>query len=110
MTTRSDTGDAAAGGSPKSVILTVDDVPGVFRSVARDLRRRYGSGHRIVRAESGADALDAINVVDLDHYFLKCPGRWSEGPALPDPQAHPADQPTPGPAGTVPRDWMRHLH
>ena len=111
----------------KPVMLTVDDDPSVSRAVARDLRRHYGDDHRIVRAESGPDALgtlkelkprgetvalliadyripqmsgiefpeqamdlypaarrvlltayadthaaiDAINVVDLDHYLLK---------------------------------------
>ena len=44
----------------KPVILSVDDDPGVSRSVARDLRRRYGEQYRIVRAESGAGALRAI--------------------------------------------------
>ncbi|KAA0099026.1 response regulator [Mycolicibacterium sp. P1-18] len=109
------------------MILTVDDDPAVSRAVARDLRRHYGERYRIVRAESGPDALatlkelklrgdtvavlvadyrmpqmsgieflekamdlfplakrvlltayadthaaiDAINVVDLDHYLLK---------------------------------------
>lgn len=116
-----------AAGPARTVILTVDDDPGVSRAVARDLRRRYGELYRIVRAESGASALatlrelklrgapvavivadyrmpemdgiqfleqaldihpgarrvlltayadtgaaiDAINVVDLDHYLLK---------------------------------------
>lgn len=32
------------------------------------------------------------------------------GPSLPDPQAHPSDQPVPGPAGSVPADWRDHLH
>ena len=41
----------------RTAILTVDDDPGVSRAVARDLRRRYGERHRIVRAESGASAL-----------------------------------------------------
>ena len=41
----------------RTAILTVDDDPGVSRAVARDLRRRYGERYRIVRAESGADAL-----------------------------------------------------
>ncbi|HUE33374.1 MAG TPA: FAD-dependent oxidoreductase [Mycobacterium sp.] len=114
-------------GPRKPVMLTVDDDPAVSRAVARDLRRKYGEDHRIVRAESGRDALatlkqlklrgetvatliadyrmpqmtgiefleqamdlypaarrvlltayadshaaiDAINVVDLDHYLLK---------------------------------------
>lgn len=111
----------------RPAIFTVDDDPAVSRAVARDLRRHYGERYRIVRAESGADALatlkelklrgdtvavfvadyrmpqmsgieflekamdffplarrvlltayadthaaiDAINVVDLDHYLLK---------------------------------------
>ncbi len=49
----------------KPVLLTVDDDPGVSRSVARDLRRRYGADHRIVRAESGADALEALRELVL---------------------------------------------
>ncbi len=45
--------------------MTVDDDPGVSRAVARDLRRRYGEQHRIVRAESGAAALDALREMRL---------------------------------------------
>jgi hypothetical protein len=32
------------------------------------------------------------------------------GPKLAPPDAHPADQPTPGPRGRVPADWQFHLH
>ncbi|WP_461118571.1 NAD(P)/FAD-dependent oxidoreductase [Saccharothrix stipae] len=46
-------------------ILTVDDDPGVSRSVARDLRRKYGESYRIVRAESGPQALDAVREIKL---------------------------------------------
>jgi len=49
----------------RTAILTVDDDPGVSRSVARDLRRRYGEQHRIVRAESGPAALDALREMKL---------------------------------------------
>ena len=49
----------------RTVILTVDDDPGVSRAVARDLRRRYGEQHRIVRAESGDAALDALREMRL---------------------------------------------
>src|SRR5215467_3713431 len=49
----------------RPVIMTVDDDPGVSRAVARDLRRKYGEGHRIVRAESGAVALDALRQMKL---------------------------------------------
>src|SRR2546421_4874059 len=51
--------------STKPVLMTVDDDPGVSRAVARDLRRRYGQDHRIVRAESGRDALDALRELTL---------------------------------------------
>ncbi|CAJ1508215.1 FAD-dependent oxidoreductase [[Mycobacterium] burgundiense] len=51
--------------SRKPVILTVDDDPGVSRAVARDLRRHYGEHFRIVRAESGPDALAALNELKL---------------------------------------------
>jgi thioredoxin reductase (NADPH) len=50
---------------PRPVIVTVDDDPSVSRAVARDLRRRYGERNRIVRAESGADALDALRQIKL---------------------------------------------
>ncbi|WP_369229739.1 FAD-dependent oxidoreductase [Streptomyces sp. R21] len=49
----------------RTVILTVDDDPGVSRAVARDLRRRYGESYRIVRAESGEAALDALRELKL---------------------------------------------
>ena len=49
----------------KPVILTVDDDPAVSRAVARDLRRHYGEHYRIVRAESGQDALVTLNELKL---------------------------------------------
>ena len=49
----------------RTAILTVDDDPVVSRAVARDLRRRYGAEHRIVRAESGEQALDALREMKL---------------------------------------------
>ena len=55
----------APGGAPRTAIVTVDDDPGVSRAVARDLRRRYGERYRIVRAESGAEALDALRQLKL---------------------------------------------
>jgi thioredoxin reductase (NADPH) len=51
--------------SARIAIMTVDDDPGVSRAVARDLRRQYGETHRIVRAESGASALDALRQMKL---------------------------------------------
>ena len=49
----------------RSAIITVDDDPGVSRAVARDLRRRYGDHHRIIRAESGDQALEALREMTL---------------------------------------------
>src|SRR5581483_4871915 len=46
-------------------ILTVDDDPAVSRAVARDLRRQYGERYRVVRAGSGAEALDALRELKL---------------------------------------------
>ncbi|WP_305782475.1 FAD-dependent oxidoreductase [Symbioplanes lichenis] len=46
-------------------ILTVDDDPSVSRAIARDLRRRYGEHHRIIRASSAADALEALRDIKL---------------------------------------------
>ncbi|GGS60254.1 FAD-dependent oxidoreductase [Streptomyces cinerochromogenes] len=56
---------AQAADTARTVILTVDDDPGVSRAVARDLRRRYGESYRIVRAESGESALDALRELKL---------------------------------------------
>ena len=52
-------------GTNRTAIITVDDDPGVSRAVARDLRRRYGERYRIVRAESGPAALDALSQMKL---------------------------------------------
>jgi thioredoxin reductase (NADPH) len=49
----------------RAAILTVDDDPAVSRAVARDLRRRFGQDYRIVRAESGDTALDALREMKL---------------------------------------------
>jgi len=51
--------------APRPVIVTVDDDPSVSRAVARDLRREYGVGHRIVRGESGQQTLDALRELKL---------------------------------------------
>ena len=49
----------------RPVLVTVDDDPSVSRAIARDLRRRYGERNRIVRAESGEQALDALRQMKL---------------------------------------------
>src|ERR1700737_4770766 len=55
----------ASDGATRTAMVTVDDDPGVSRAVARDLRRRYGEHYRIVRAESGESALDALRQMKL---------------------------------------------
>ncbi|MFB9891748.1 FAD-dependent oxidoreductase [Planobispora takensis] len=49
----------------KPVIVTVDDDPGVSRSVARDLRRRYGHSYRIVRADTAAEGMESVREMRL---------------------------------------------
>ena len=44
----------------KPVMLAVDDDPEVLQAVARDLRRQYGARYRVLRAESGSVALEAV--------------------------------------------------
>ncbi|MFF7258252.1 FAD-dependent oxidoreductase [Streptomyces microflavus] len=56
---------AQATDAGRTVILTVDDDPGVSRAIARDLRRRYGGDYRIVRAESGESAVEALRELKL---------------------------------------------
>ncbi|OIJ66537.1 FAD-dependent oxidoreductase [Streptomyces mangrovisoli] len=56
---------AQAADSARTVIMTVDDDPGVSRAVARDLRRRYGESYRIVRAESGESGLETLRELKL---------------------------------------------
>jgi thioredoxin reductase (NADPH) len=44
----------------RPAILAVDDEPAVLAAVARDLRRGFGERYRILRAGSGADALELL--------------------------------------------------
>jgi thioredoxin reductase (NADPH) len=47
----------------RPAILAVDDEPAVLAAVARDLRRRFGEQYRILRASSGAEALETLTEV-----------------------------------------------
>ena len=49
-------GDRAA----RPVLLSVDDDAEVLRAVERDLRRHYASEYRVMRADSGASALETL--------------------------------------------------
>ncbi len=44
----------------KPVLLAVDDDPEVLRAVERDLRTKYAENYRVVRANSGQSALQAL--------------------------------------------------
>lgn len=54
----------------KPIILAVDDDPAVLQAVARDLRQQYGARFRIVRADSGLAALDAVEQLKLRNEFV----------------------------------------
>ena len=45
---------------PKAMIVAVDDDRSVLNSVERDLRQKYGRDYRIVKAESGVQALEVL--------------------------------------------------
>ena len=49
----------------RPVLLTVDDDPQVVRAIERDLRRRYGKRFRVVKAESGYQALGLVRQLKL---------------------------------------------
>ncbi len=44
----------------KPVIFTIDDEPAVLNAIERDLRKKYGRDYRILKADSGAAALDSL--------------------------------------------------
>ncbi len=49
----------------KPAIFTVDDDPEVLRAVERDLRQQYGKQYRVIRADSGASALETLKELKL---------------------------------------------
>jgi len=49
----------------RAVLLTVDDDQAVGRALARDLRRHYGQEYRVVRADDGPTALEAVRELHL---------------------------------------------
>ena len=55
--------EGVAGRRRRPAILAVDDEPAVLAAVARDLRRGFGERYRILRAGSGAEALDMLREV-----------------------------------------------
>jgi len=49
----------------KPVLLIVDDDPQVLQAVGIDLRHKYGDRFRVLKAESGATALDILKQLKL---------------------------------------------
>ena len=49
----------------KPVLLTIDDDPEVLRSVEHDLQTEYGKRFRVLRADSGATALEVLQKLKL---------------------------------------------
>lgn len=48
---------------PKPNIIIADDEPAVLNAIYRDLNPRYAKDYKIVRADSGATALDAVQTL-----------------------------------------------
>ena len=46
---------------PAPAILTIDDEEQVRNAIERDLRRQYRPDYRIIKASSGAEALDTVS-------------------------------------------------
>jgi thioredoxin reductase (NADPH) len=49
----------------KPVLLTIDDDAEVLRAIERDLRRKYASDYRVLRAESGTAAMEIVRELKL---------------------------------------------
>jgi thioredoxin reductase (NADPH) len=54
----------------RPVLLTVDDDPQVVRAIERDLRQQYGKRFRILKAESGQEALKLVKKLRLRNEIL----------------------------------------
>ena len=66
---------------------------------------QHGSAHH---AETGHPVMTSFEPGE-DWFFDFRDSRAYDGPRLADPQHHPQDQPVPGPAGRVPRDWRSRI-
>lgn len=49
----------------KPVMLTIDDDAEVLRAIERDLRRKYASDYRVLRADSGTAAMEIVRELRL---------------------------------------------
>jgi Zn-finger in ubiquitin-hydrolases and other protein len=67
------------------------------------------SGHGTAHATAAGHPIITSYEPGEDWFWDNETQQFYDGPRLADPQEHPHDQPTPGPAGRVPTDWQRHL-
>jgi hypothetical protein len=67
---------------------------------------RHAQAHA---AESGHPYVQSFEPGE-DWFWSFPDGTYVDGPELAPPHSHPVEQPTPGPAGAVPPDWMRRLN
>ncbi len=62
-------------------------------------RHHHATGHPVIKSFEPGET-----------WFWDFPSeQMVDGPPLAPPEAHPADQPAPGPRGRVPADWQVHL-
>ncbi len=52
------------------IIITVDDDAEVLHAIAQDVRRKYGGHFRVIRAESGEQALETVREIKLTGDYL----------------------------------------
>ncbi|MGX9788108.1 UBP-type zinc finger domain-containing protein [Mycobacterium sp. MMS18-G62] len=57
------------------------------------------TGHPIIRSFEPGE----------DWFWNYATNEYYDGPELAAPECHPSDQPVPGPAGRVPKDWVTQL-
>ena len=67
------------------------------------------SGHATAHSAAAGHPIITSYEPGEDWFWDNATQQFYDGPRLADPQAHPQDQPTPGPSGRVPADWQRHL-
>jgi hypothetical protein len=67
------------------------------------------SGHATLHAQATGHRYIQSFEPGEDWFFDYDTGDLLAGPRLAPPSSHPADQPTPGPAGRVPGDWQLHV-
>ena len=68
---------------------------------------QHASAHA---AQTGHPMIRSFEPGEAWFFSFETDEMYEGGPELVPPQHHPVDQPVPGLAGRVPRDWQSHLH